>query len=196
MTTTTRTEAPEEVAETSADTSSEPPVWRGMVSGVVSAVLIALLLLVMISTVLPRLIGGAGLTVLSSSMEPTYSPGDMVITVPQESYAIGDVVTFQPVSNDPTLVTHRIVAQRSGADGVSYVTRGDANGSDDEPIVADQVMGKVLYHVPYIGHVSLAIGDHRNTLILVVAAGLLLYASYALGSAVIGGIRGKRRRHE
>lgn len=192
MTTITHTEAPEEVVETAVETSSESPVWRGMVSGVVSAVLIALLALVLASTVVPRFFGGAGLTVLSSSMEPTYSPGDMVITVPQDSYAIGDVVTFQPISNDPTLVTHRIVAQRSGSDGVSYLTRGDANGSADDPIVADQVMGKVLYHVPYIGHVSSAIGDHRDTLILIVAAGLLLYASYALGSAAFGAIRGKR----
>lgn len=192
MTTITHTEKPEEVAEVSADTTPEPPVWRGMVSGIVSAVLVVLLALVLASTVVPRFFGGAGLTVLSSSMEPTYSPGDMVVTVPQDSYAIGDVVTFQPISNDPTLVTHRIVAQRSGRDGVSYVTRGDANGSDDDPIVADQVMGKVLYHVPYIGHVSLAVGDHRNMLIMVIAAALLLYASYALGSAAFSAIRGKR----
>ena len=76
------------------------------------------------------------------SMEPTYSPGDMVVSVPQDSYAIGDVVTFQPVSDDPTLVTHRIVAHRTGQHGVSYVTRGDANSQDDNPIIAEQVMGK------------------------------------------------------
>src|SRR5690625_4257651 len=76
-------------------TGTAPSFWRGAASGAMTLLLIAALLLALAVAVLPRLLGGAGLTVLSGSMEPTYSPGDMVVAVPQETYRIGDVVTFQ-----------------------------------------------------------------------------------------------------
>lgn len=170
----------------------EPGAWRGVVSGMISGILVGVLLIVIAVVIVPRLFGGAGLTILSSSMEPTYSPGDMVVTVPQDSYAIGDVVTFQPVSGDPTLVTHRIIAQSTGDEGVSYVTQGDANGNEDEPLVEAQIMGKVLYHVPYVGHVSLAVGEHRGLLVGAAAIGLLSYAVFAITSGLIQGRHRKR----
>lgn len=173
-------------------TANEPGIWRGVLSGMFTTVLVGLLLILGAVVVLPKVLGGAGLTVLSSSMEPTYSPGDMVISVPQDGYSVGDVVTFQPVSGDPTLITHRIVAHRTGDTAVSYITRGDANGNDDEPIVGGQIMGKVMYHVPYVGHVSLAVGEHRTLLIGAAATGLLGYAVYAITSGMIQDRRRKR----
>ncbi|HJF13857.1 MAG TPA: signal peptidase I [Enteractinococcus helveticum] len=170
--------------------AKDPGVLHGVISGMTTVALVGLLLLVAAVVVVPKLMGGAGLTVLSGSMEPTYSPGDMVVSVPQDSYAIGDVVTFQPVSGDPTLVTHRIVAHRTGQHGVSYVTRGDANSQDDNPIIAEQVMGKVIYHVPYVGHVSNLVGQHRSTIVVLVAIGLFGYAAYAISS----GVRAARRQ--
>src|SRR5699024_11844299 len=84
--------------------------------------------------VVPRVMGGDALAVLTGSMQPTYSPGDVVVSVPQEAYQVGDVVTFQPVSGDPTLVTHRIVAVTvGGPPGEQYITRRDANGDDADP---------------------------------------------------------------
>src|SRR5690625_6594570 len=81
--------------------------------------------------VAPRVMNGAALTVLTGSMEPTYSPGDMVVSVPQDRYDVGDVVTFQPVSGDPMLITHRVVAiQLGGPGGTRYVTRGRTNGTE------------------------------------------------------------------
>src|SRR5690625_6675678 len=102
--------------------------------------------------------GGAGLTVLSGSMEPTYSAGDMVVAVPQETYRIGDVVTFQPTSGDPTLITHRIVGDRAGSEGTEHITRGDANGADEPPIVAEQVLVRGLYHAPGVRQLAAAAG--------------------------------------
>lgn len=163
-------------------TAPRHPVLRGVVSGVVTVLLVALVALALALAVVPRALGGASLTVLSGSMEPTYSPGDVVVPVPQDSYAVGDVVTFQPTPGDPTLITHRVTRVLYGADGASYITRGDANGADDDPIVADQIMGKVRYSVPYIGYVTNAAGGRNVLIVSVVGVGLLAYGAYLFGS--------------
>lgn len=161
----------------------EPGVWRSMLKGIGFVMLVLCLGIALAIGVVPRVLGGAALTVLTGSMQPTYAPGDMVVATPQEQYAIGDVVVFQPVSGDPTLVTHRVVAVRASADGAQYVTRGDANTRDDDPIVAAQVMGKVRYHVPYIGHLASFLGQHRLTLLYGAGALLFGYGAVTLGLA-------------
>lgn len=174
-------------ARTSADAhrgTGAPSFWRAVVRGALTMVLLAVLVLAIALAVVPRVMGGQALTVLTGSMEPTYAPGDMIVTVPRSTYAIGDAVTFQPEPGDPTLVTHRIIAITSAPGGTEYTTRGDANGSDDAPIVADQVMGKVIYSVPYVGHLSVAAGEHRATILAVAGAGLIGYSVYVAGAAL------------
>ena len=152
---TTTTDAP--VAPTTGDAAGTPRRAGRVGSGVLTAVMVALLLLAAVVTVVPRLIGAVPLTVLSGSMEPAISAGDLVVVRPTDpaDLRIGDVVTVQPVSDDPTLVTHRIVGVTHGGDGLAgFVTQGDANEHPDEPVVPEQVMGRVVYTVPLIGHVT------------------------------------------
>ncbi len=146
-------------------------------STLLTVVMVALVALAAITTIVPRLLDAVPLTVLSGSMEPVLSPGDLVVTQPVDAneIAIGDVVTFQPVSDDPTLVTHRIVSVQHGSDGTTgFITRGDANGTDDDPIVTDQVVGRVIYSVPLVGHLTGA--SWSPTAVAVGVAGLLVYA--------------------
>ncbi|MCA5895183.1 signal peptidase I [Isoptericola sp. NEAU-Y5] len=136
---------------------SPRPVAARVGSILLTVVMVALVVLAAAVAVVPRLLGAVPLTVLSGSMEPVFSPGDLVVTqrVDPNEIQAGDLVTFQPVSDDPTLITHRVVGLQWDADGVTgFVTRGDANGADDDPIVADQVMGRVVYSVPLVGHVT------------------------------------------
>ena len=170
-------------ASSSADGDS---LLRGVLKGVGMAALIALLALAVAVAVVPRVLGGAALTVLSGSMEPTYAPGDLVISAPQERYREGDVVTFQPDPGDPTLITHRIVAVHFGNE-TSFTTRGDANGADDDPISSEQIMGTVIYSIPYLGYVSSAAGGNRAAIVSVAGVGLLAYGGYLFFS-------GSRRR--
>ncbi|MFZ4841622.1 signal peptidase I [Mycetocola saprophilus] len=154
-------------------------VWRGA-----GAVLLALLVLVSAAvTVVPLVIGAVPLTVLTGSMQPTIRPGDIVVSAPVEAsrLSVGDVVTFQPISNDPTLITHRIRSMSAGDSGVRLVTRGDANGADDPEIGADQVRGRVLYTVPYVGWVTNLVGGNiRGPLITLVGLGLVGYAVFTI----------------
>ena len=110
--------------------------------------------------VVPRVLGGDSLTVLSGSMEPTFSPGDVVVVkgVTEaevcSDVSVGSIVTYFPEPNDPTLITHRVIGKTIGTfeDGTScrLITQGDANTVVDEPISPAQVRGVFMYGVPGI----------------------------------------------
>jgi signal peptidase I len=104
-------------------------------------------------TVAPRLLPVKTFAVASASMEPTVPVGSMIVTVPvsADRLRVGDVITFHR-PGDGTLVTHRIARIEEGADGRYFVTRGDANGSDDGWVVPARGTGlRCVFHVPYLG---------------------------------------------
>jgi signal peptidase len=147
--------------------------------------------------VVPKATGARPLTVLTGSMTPTYMPGDVVIVRPADAdnLQIGDVVTFQAVSDDPRLTTHRIRSVVLTGEGRQYVTQGDANGAaDPEPVTAEQVRGTVWYSVPYVGYAATwAAAGTLRLLIDVAAGGLLLYGGYLVSA---GAMERRRRRTE
>lgn len=145
-------------------------------SVVVGVVMVALLALAAAVVAVPALLGATPLTVLTGSMEPALSPGDVVVVRPVDpaQVRVGDVVTFQPVSGDPALVTHRVVGVTWGGERVAgFTTRGDANGASDDPIVPGQVQGRVVYSVPFVGHLTNA--SWAPTAVTAVAVALLGY---------------------
>lgn len=150
--------------------------------------------------VVPKATGSRPLTVLSGSMSGTYEIGDVVIVRPVDTDELheGDVITFQPISDNPALTTHRIQAISYGSEGRQFVTRGDANGAvDPEPIKAEQVMGQVWYSVPFVGHASLALaGDWARTALDVLALGFLLYGGWFLSAGVAERVRDRRNSNE
>ncbi|MGO1174105.1 MAG: signal peptidase I [Actinomycetaceae bacterium] len=160
--------------------------------------LIAILALLGALVVVPRVMGWAPLTILSGSMEPTIPTGSQVVVDPvtgedeARELQVGDVITVMPYPEDPTLVTHRIVERRDSADGVSFVTQGDANGAVDEwDVTATQIRGEVRYHVPYAGYAATALdGEQKAIGVVVAAAALLVYAAVQ----IVGAVRGPNRR--
>lgn len=155
---------------------------RSVVSGLLAGMLLVALLAALALALVPRVLGGAALNTLSDSMEPRYSVGDVVVVpVAASEIQVGDVVAFQPVSDDPHLVTHRVV-ERILADGgvTQLVTRGDGNDANDLPIVAEQVMGRAAYHVPAVGLLAMWFGDSADTFVAVTAVALFGYAAVQL----------------
>ena len=144
--------------------------------------------------IVPKATGSRPLTILSGSMTGTYDVGDVVVVKPVkvDTLQIGDVITFQPFSDDPQLTTHRIVGVTYGSEGRQFVTQGDANNAPDlKPISADQVRGTVWYSVPKVGYASVWFAGHlMRTVTDLVGIGLLLYA----GVFIAGGLRERRRK--
>lgn len=160
----------------------EPTTAWWWVKSVVSwLLLVAMVGVLALTIVIPRLTGSTPYTVLTSSMEPTYPPGTLIVVRPQDadSLRVHDAITFQWESGKPDVVTHRIIAaQRTPRGDLRFTTQGDANSSPDpRPVVPEQVRGKVWYAVPYVGYVNNFIsGKQRSILLVVVVGGLLIYA--------------------
>ncbi|MEO1768827.1 signal peptidase I [Candidatus Enterococcus ferrettii] len=100
--------------------------------------------------------------VLTDSMAPQpdsssggFYAGDIVLVkmIDGSQAKPGDIVTFQVGEGDRYL-THRMVErldQLNGQAGDYIVTKGDANKSNDPPILAERVRGKVMFVVPKMG---------------------------------------------
>lgn len=89
--------------------------------------------------------------VMSGSMEPTIPTGSVILISTVSAYGIGDVITFQTDARASIPTSHRIVGERVNG---TFLTQGDANKTADFTSVSpSDVVGKVLFHVPYLGYV-------------------------------------------
>lgn len=93
-------------------------------------------------------LGFQAITVLSSSMQPTISAGDMMVVLSAGSYSVGDIVTYRQINGQ--LVTHRVTEVTT----TGYWLKGDANDSPDpKAVLKNAIVGKVLLVVPMLGFV-------------------------------------------
>ena len=115
---------------------------------------------------------GIGLAVvLSGSMEPEISVGDLLIIYESKNYEVGDVVVYQ---SGRIAVTHRIVS----ISGDEVITRGDANNAEDEPITLERIKGKVVMIIPCVGYLVNIIKTPLGTFSIIALAVLLLERSF------------------
>lgn len=147
--------------------------------------------------VVPRVTGAQTYTVLTGSMEPSIAPGALVVVreTPAEELKAGDVITFQPYSGNPAVVTHRITGVYYDMSGqLRIYTQGDANNTpDDWALVPEQIRGTLWYSMPQLGRVNVLLtGETRTVAVGVVAGGLLLYAAWMVGSGLRDRSREKR----
>jgi len=108
-------------------------------SGLLSLVLVAALLLFGLIALGPHLFGYRTATMLTSSMEPVISPGDVVVSMPRPAseVEVGDVISYHIPIGDNRVETHRIVEVVHAEDGsVSVRTAGDANDGVDPWLAA------------------------------------------------------------
>jgi len=121
-------------------------------------VLLALALILFLALgVLPRLGLYRPVTVLSGSMRPTFSPGDMVIVIPEPVSAVrvGQVISYQVPVGIHQVETHRIVKILQGGAHPTVQTQGDANNYHD-PWTAKlegNTAWRMVAVIPHLGYV-------------------------------------------
>lgn len=121
---------------------------------VTSTVLVVVFVLCAVFLMGSRIIGYQCYTVLSPSMEPEYSVGDLIYVKEVDPATIkeGDVITFL-VNEDLVIGTHRVV--RVDAENQRFYTKGDANETEDgSPVHFNNVIGVPQFAIPKLGYVS------------------------------------------
>ena len=116
---------------------------------------------------LPMPFGYGAAVVLSGSMEPELSKGDLIVVKQTRSYDREDVVVFQ---DGGALVVHRIVEKADN----EVITKGDANNTDDGTVALSRIKGEVIFSVPWAGAAIEFIKSPAGTVIIIALAILLL----------------------
>lgn len=138
--------------------------------------------------VIPKVFGITPVVVLSGSMEPTYSVGDLLYykKVDRE-LEVGDVITYRL---DDALVTHRIV----DIQGSEYITQGDANEARDlNPVLQDSIVGIPVCSLPMIGYYIYFV---NNNLYLVGIVVVILLSEFLLSNIKTFDIDKNEKRKE
>ena len=125
----------------------------------------------------PVLFGMRSFAVLSGSMEPLLSTGDVVVDEPigPRQVRVGDVVTFADPGHRGRRITHRVRSVHITGARARFVTKGDANDSVERwDMDAHGRLGRVVYRVPMVGYLVAHLGDPRAKLALIVVPAALL----------------------
>lgn len=118
--------------------------------------------------------------ITSGSMVPDVPLGSVVVSQPQINYLSNDIITFVNTDNTKETVTHRILAKEY-PQGVRndpvYLTKGDTNKTVDlEKIRNNQIQGKVVLTIPYLGYmIDFAKSPKGFIFLIVVPATIIIY---------------------
>ena len=141
---------------------------------IVSTALVVLFVLCAVFLMGSRLIGYHCYTVLSGSMEPEYSVGDLLYVkkVDVNNVTVGDDITFI-LNEDLVVATHRVV--RVDAENQRFYTKGLANEIEDsDPVHFNNVIGVPQFSIPKLGYVSDFVQNPPGMYITIAAFVLLI----------------------
>ena len=123
----------------------------------------------------------------TASMEPNLPVGSLAVVGPINSSEVetGMTVVFIDPQTPDRLVAHAVVKLLPGT-VPAWQTKGDANAEPDPfPVHANAIQGRVLWAIPFLGHLVTALRGPQAVVLLV---GLPLAALFA------SEVRDRRRR--
>jgi len=107
------------------------------------------------------------------SLKNGFAKGDIIIVWGRFTPKIGDIIIFKPSqdSSAPRPIIHRIVKIKNNI----IQTKGDHNGeqlvytnnqyrTDETNITQDQLMGKAIFKIPYLGYIKIWMVEIINRL--------------------------------
>jgi signal peptidase len=127
------------------------------------------------------------LAVASGSMIPTLNVGDLIVVQGGMNvsnviaeYQTGDIVVFHKPGNPDELIVHRAVEKIN--DGLK--TKGDNNSNSDYWIVTDdELVGKVVGVIPYLGNVPLFVHTSTGIMIILLVIVVLILLEFLIPMA-------------
>jgi signal peptidase len=132
-------------------------LMRNIILGLLILMIVILVtFLVQIGTTgkVPTVLGYQINVCMNGSMSPIFDKGSLVLTryINPEAIQEGDIIAFRIYSTGVPTTIHRVVKVNQ-TEGLSFITRGDANEKDDPiPVPAETVIGKLHSSVSYAGY--------------------------------------------
>ena len=145
----------------------------------ITTTLVVLVVIFAIFLMGSRLVGLQVFNVISGSMEPTYSVGDLIYVkdVDPDAIKVGDPITFV-LNEDLVVATHRVIQVDS--ENRYFYTKGDANSTADaSPVHFNNVIGVPVFSLPLLGYVSAYIQSPPG-MYVAITVGILLVAAVFL----------------
>jgi signal peptidase len=118
-----------------------------MAKRIISGISVSLLVLIFLALIILHFSGYRYYVPVSSSMHPAVPKYSLVYikkVEELEDLKVGDVIAFQGKEKP---VLHRIIK----IEGEMIQTQGDANNAPDAPINFNQIIGKMVFSIPYLG---------------------------------------------
>jgi signal peptidase len=163
---------------------------------IASTVLVVLVVLIAVFLMGSRILGFRVFNVISGSMEPTYSVGDLIYVkeiypgeikttsqrvekierieamIENGTLKVGDPITF--VMNDDLVVaTHKII--EIDTENRWFKTQGEANETADAaPVKYENLIGKPYFAIPLVGYLSDAIQNPPGSYIAIFVVAILI----------------------
>ena len=139
------------------------------INNIVSTILLILCFIYLIITLGPRLLGYEVNVVLSNSMEPVYSTGEL-LPAKADEIKVNDIISFKGSGVSGNVITHRVI--KIDQEKQVFITKGDANSSQDSnPVAFSRLNGIVKINIPYIGYIY---GMIQSMIAKIILAGLVL----------------------
>ena len=175
---------------------------RSTITSTLLVIIVLAAVLPFVVFAVPQLVGAEESYVVgSSSMRPALEAGDAIFVedVAPASIEKGDVITYREgtveviENGQPDFITHRVVEVIETDDGHLFRTKGDANNAPDrQAVAAADVVGRVFFHLPYLGHALAFTTTNVGIFTLVIVPiGLLV-----LGEIYDLAIAARNTRHE
>lgn len=119
------------------------------------------------------------LVVQSGSMEPVIKTGSVILIKKQDTYNVGDIISFMEAGSDST--THRVTKTTVVKGKEIFNTKGDANqGEDREAVGVDNILGKTVFSMPYLGYIMAFTKTQQGFIFLIVVPATIIVFSEIL----------------
>lgn len=160
-------------------------IWN--ITGIVLCVVLIPILLINVTLIIksfankdevPKIGGYCPLIVLTGSMEPEISSGDLIIVKQIDSSEVkeNDIIAFfDPDGNGQSILTHRVVNITEEDGKTAFITKGDANNSEDrQPVPSDQLVGGYVLRIPGMGNIAMFMQTTAGLIVCVVLPLIIL----------------------